>query len=222
MFICNKFFQISDLEIFCHISVDDKVNLALNAIFSKSRGSNNKITFFIFLPCEKHKNHPSVNKTSQTFISNETFSFQFVTKDQEDIMNLNVSKATLIGDISVDILKSTVDIHLPFTTNSMNLSIEKSCFPEELKLVDVNPIFKKKDDLDKENYRPVSALQHVSKVFERIIYHQIRDYMRDKLSKQLTGFRKSYIKQHCLNCILEIWKKVLDKGGYVCAIFMDL
>ena len=60
------------------------------------------------------------------------------------------------------------------------------------------------------------------KVFERIMYHQINDYMKDKLLKQLTQFRKNHNTQHCLSCILEIWKKVLDKGGYICAIFMDL
>ena len=141
---------------------------------------------------------------------------------REEIMNLDVSKAIPIGGISGDILKSTVDIHLPFITNSINLSIENGCFPEELKLAEVSPIFKKKDDLDKENYRPVSVLPHVSKVFERIMYHQINDYMKDKLSKQLTGFRKNHSTQHCLSCMLEIWKKVLDKGGYICAIFMDL
>ena len=46
--------------------------------------------------------------------------------------------------------------------------------------------------------------------------------MKDKLSKQLTGFIKNHSTQHCLSCMLEIWKKVLDKGGYICAIFMDL
>ena len=108
-------------------------------------------------------------------MTNEKFSFQLVTEDQvrEEIMNLDGSKATPIGDISVDILKSTVDIHLPFITNSINVSIENGCFPEELKLAEVSPIFKKKDDLGKENYRPVSVLPNVSKVFERIVYHQI-------------------------------------------------
>ena len=143
---------------------------------------------------EKHKHHPSVQEISQTFMTND---FKFVTEDlvRKKIMNLDGSKATPIGDISVDILKSTVDIHLPFITNSIHLSIEKGCFPEELKLAEVNPIFKKKDDLDKENYRPVSVLSHVSKVFERIMYHQINDYMKDKLSKQLTVFRKNHSTQ---------------------------
>ena len=85
---------------------------------------------------EKHKHHPSVHKISQTFMTNEKFSFKFVTEDQvrEVIMNLDGSRGTPIDDISVDILKSTVDIHLSFITNGINLSIEKGCFPEELKL----------------------------------------------------------------------------------------
>ena len=52
--------------------------------------------------------------------------------------------------------------------------------------------------------------------------HQINDYMKDKLLKQLTGFSKNHSTQHCLSCMLEIWKKVLDKGGYIRAMFMDL
>ena len=69
-------------------------------------------------------------------MTNEKFSFKYVTEDQlrELIMNLDSSKATPIGNISVDILKSSIDIHLPFITNSINLSIEKACFSEELKL----------------------------------------------------------------------------------------
>ena len=72
---------------------------------------------------EKHKNHLSAHKTSQTFMTNEKVSFQFVTEDQvrEVIMNLDSSKAAPIGDISVDILKSTIDIHLSFITSSINL-----------------------------------------------------------------------------------------------------
>ena len=138
---------------------------------------------------------------------------------REEIMNLlDGSKATPIGNISDDILKSTVVIYLPFITNSINLSIGKGCFPEELKLAEVSPIFKNKDDLDEENYRPAIVLRHVSKVFERIMYHQINDYMKDKLLKQLTGFRKKHSTQLCLSCMLEIWKKGLDKEEmiYLC------
>ena len=46
--------------------------------------------------------------------------------------------------------------------------------------------------------------------------------MQDKLSNLLTGFRKTHSTQHCLMYMLENWKNMLDKGGYVCAMFMDL
>ena len=83
----------------------------------------------------------------------------------------------------------------------------------------------------------ISVFYLMSKVFERIIklsntntciikwiikYMQIDTFMRDKLSKLLTGFRKNHSTQHCLMSMLEMWKNILDKGGYVSAIFMDL
>ena len=94
---------------------------------------------------ERHKHHASVHEISQIFKTNEKFSFKFVTEDQvkEEIMNLDGSKATPIGDIYVDNLKSPVDTHLSSTTNSTILPIGKGCFPEELKLAEVSPIFEK-------------------------------------------------------------------------------
>ena len=91
-----------------------------------------------------------------------------------------------------------------------------------MKAAEATLIFKKNDDLDKENYRPVSVLPHVSKIIERVMYIQIENFMEDKLSKLLTGFRKNHSTQHSLVNMLEKWKNTLDKGGFVCAIFMDL
>ena len=120
------------------------------------------------------------------------FSFQSVPEDllHEIILSLDGSKATPVGDIPVDILKYTVDIHLPFITKIINVSFENGHFPDELKLAEVSPIFKKNNDLDKENYRSASILSHVLKVFERIMYMQIDTFIGEKLSKLLTGFRK--------------------------------
>ena len=80
----------------------------------------------------KHKSYPTAHKISQTFMTNEKFSFKFVTEDQvkEVIMNLDGSKATPIGGIFLDILKSTIDFYLPSIANSINLSIKKGCFSE--------------------------------------------------------------------------------------------
>ena len=60
------------------------------------------------------------------------------------------------------------------------------------------------------------------KVFERIIFNQINEYIEPFLSNLLTGFRKNHNTQHCLLKMLEKWKEALDKGNFVDAIFMDL
>ena len=86
----------------------------------------------------------------------------------------------------------------------------------------MTPVFKKLDCMNKENYRPVSLLSHMSKVFERILYNPINDFIKDKLSNIFSGFWNSHSAQHSLLIMTEKWKRALDenmKGG---AIFMDL
>ena len=116
-------------------------------------------------------------------------------------------------------LKSTVDIHLPLINKIINLSFKNNCFPDDLKLAEVSPIFfKKDDDLDKENYRPVSFLSHVLKVLERIMYNHIDNFMKGELSNLLAGFRTNHSTQYCLMYMLEMWKGMLYKG-YICNVY---
>ena len=116
----------------------------------------------------------------------------------------------------------SLDIYLPYLTKSINYTINEGKFPAELKHSEVIPLFKKEDPLKKENYRPVSLLLHLSKVFERIIYKQINVYMENKLSKFITGFRKLHGTQHAMVTMLEKWRKALDKKEYICVLFMNL
>ena len=88
-------------------------------------------------------------------------------------------------------------------TQIINRSIDNNCYPYDPKLAEVSPVFKKKDDLDKKNYRPVSFLSRVSKYFERIMYQQIKDFIKDKMSDLLTGFSKNHSTQRCLMIMLE-------------------
>ena len=142
-------------------------------------------------------------------------------------------------DIPADMLQVTLNTHLPITTKIVNLSFENWCFPDNLKLSEVRPIFhkinqrKKKqnktktkqkqktnqnDDIDIENCRSISIFLNVWKVFKRIICTQVDAFMQDKLSNLLTGFRKKHSTQHCLMHMPEIWKNILDKGYVNCFI----
>ena len=69
----------------------------------------------------------------------------------------------------------------------------------------------------------MSLLPHISKVFERVICKKINNFMENKISKCITGFRKSHDTQSSLIVMLEKWeKKALDKEENTSAIFMDL
>ena len=60
--------------------------------------------------------------------------------------------------------------------------------------------------------RPVIILSNMSRIFERIIFRQISNYIESFLSKYQCGFRKGYSVQHCFLFMLEKWKRAIDNG----------
>ena len=86
------------------------------------------------------------------------------------VLNLDSFKATPVKGIYEDYdADDNDDIHLPFITKATNFSFANNCFADGLKLAEVSTVFKNNDDQDKEKYRPLSVLSHVSEVFERIV-----------------------------------------------------
>ena len=63
-------------------------------------------------------------------------------------------------------------------------------FPDNLKCANVRLIYKKVDPFNKKNYRPVSRLPLLSKVYERVIYEQVSNYFEPFFSEILREFRK--------------------------------
>ena len=106
------------------------------------------------------------------------------------IKSLNKKKPAISSCILVKVLLDSVDTYLPIFTDIINISIRNCTHPEELNLAEVTPLFKKADPFDKVNYRPVSLLSHVSKVYERIIFNQVSTYFEPYFSSFLAGFCK--------------------------------
>ena len=91
-----------------------------------------------------------------------------------------------------------------------------------MKLADVSPVYKKGGRNDKTNYRPVSILPIISKIYERFMFLQISEYFENKLSQFQCGFRKGYNSQYCLIRMLERWNKNIDMRGSSGALLTDL
>ena len=104
-----------------------------------------------------------------------------------------------------------------------NYELVGSCkFPDNLKLADITPIYKKDSSTNVKNYRPVSVLPTASKVFERLMQEQIIDYIDKFLSPFLCGYRKGFSTQTALINMIEKFKLFLDRKGFAGAILMDL
>ena len=82
--------------------------------------------------------------------------------------------------------------------------------------------FKKKHLTDKSNFRPISIFPLPSKVFEKVIFAQLCNYMNKFLNSLLCGFRKVHSTQHAWFRLLQAWQKELDQCGFVGTILMDL
>ena len=134
--------------------------------------------------------------------------------------NLPSNKASA-GEIPIKILKESI-FCFPELTNCINESLTNNKFPDTLKLSEITPVFKKLDPSDKANCRPVSILPLVSKVFEKIMYNQLDEYIEHFLNQLLCGFRRAHSIQHALFRLLQKWQKELDSGGFIGTTLIDL
>ena len=110
----------------------------------------------------KYKSHPSLNairgKISE--LVNPNFCFEYTSIDQ--------TLTSQVNDIPVKVIKENKDIIASFVYHNFNNSLSGSNFPTALKYTDVKPVLKKDDKTDKENYRPISILPTLIKVYERL------------------------------------------------------
>ena len=121
----------------------------------------------------------------------------------KEIIGLDASKTSQDTDIPTKIIKETADLFTYFALPSINASFDNDDFPTFLKNTNIIPAFKKGSKNLKDNYRPISILKNISKVYERIIVKQIVEFMDLYFSKFQCGFRKGYSTQQCLIAFIE-------------------
>ena len=106
-----------------------------------------------------------------------------------------------------------------------NLCIKQNEFPEEWKVSYITPIYKGKNSQSSlGNYRPISIISPIAKVFESIIGANIRKFLESNnlLHPDQNGFREGRSCHLALNSMLDHWKWHLDAKKHIIAIFLDL
>ena len=167
--------------------------------------------------------HPSIleirNKVSVSLFSFNTVPVEDVVFE---IMFINSNKASAHNNIPVKNFKLNSDISSPVLHLIINKAIIECIFPDKLKYADIAPLHKCAETTNKKNYRPISMLPLVSKVFERILYKQIGYFINEKLFRYMCGYRTGYNTQYALMTLLEQWRTTLDNQGYAGIAIMDL
>ena len=135
---------------------------------------------------------------------------------------MNVHKTCQLKDIPTKIIKMNSDIFANFICLHLNYCIDTGEFPQKFKNADIIRVHKKNEKSDKTNYRLVSILPNLSKIYEKLIYDQLYDYFDKILLPSQCVFRKGYSSQNCLLAMLENFKKSADDGNEFGALLTDL
>ena len=103
------------------------------------------------------------------------------------------------------------------------LSIKSKIFPDPFKLAKMKPIFKKGSRMDPSNYRPISLLPLISKIFEKIVHDQMIDYLvqYNILYKYQSVFRTKHSTDLCLSYLNDKILKDFVNGLFTGMILID-
>ena len=158
--------------------------------------------------------------------TSKLFSFQLVNEDATSKIfdNIPHKNSTGVDDISTFLIKSVKFDLIKAVTTTVNQSLTTGIFPDNLKLAKVIPLFKKGDPTSINNYRPISLLPALSKIFERVIYNQINNYftLNNLYYEGQYGFRSKHSTELAALDIIDTITSRMEKGNIPITIYLDL
>jgi exonuclease III len=173
----------------------------------------------------EYEKHDSITFIKDNQLDNGlNFDFQGIKTEimHEELLMINVKKSSGFDNMPPKLLKYGAHSLSHQLTFLVNKSIETCVFPDAAKKADITPIFKKNNNLDKSNYRPVSILSSLSKIFERMLVNQLSSYFEEIFQNDMSGFRNKHCCQSVLLKFLDDVKSNLDNNKIVCTMLTDL
>ena len=187
--------------------------------------ANNFNTFFATVGT-KIQQSLNIEEKDNSPITQEKFTFKEETEETiiKLIDRIRIDVAVGSDDINARLLKDSKHIIAKTLTKLINISYRKSIFPTCMKKAIVKAIHKKENTEDPSNYRPLSILSTVSKVFERSATDQIVPYLivNDLLNETQHAYLKGHSTQTCLSEIVNYIHRENDKGNLVGIASLDL
>ena len=161
-----------------------------------------------------------VNPISYMSPVNGAFSFAVL----KTLKSINTNKATGPDNIPNKVLKMAAEILSPSLSAIFNRSLSLGIYPDDWQMARVLPIFKSGDKDDIGNYRPISIISAIAKVFGRLVHDQFYTYLSSNqlINPYQSGFRSTF---STLTSLLEStnnWCVNIDGGLLNGVVFIDL
>ena len=208
--------------------IQGRFKIGENLITSDKELISNKFNdFFINIGPTLAKSIPCVNKSPLSYLGNRlTESIYLAPVSENEIGQLIKSlKDTTAGfdDLNSMCLKISSRFLLKPLTHICNLSISQGIFPEQLKIANVIPLYKSDDSMSFNNYRPVSVLCVLSKIFEKIMYNRVTAFLEifKIFHDNQYGFRKKSSTHVALLTFIDKVIEAIENGEYAIGVFLD-
>ena len=173
-------------------------------------------------------NLPVSTINAEDYLKREPSSFEFAEIKSSRVFKLlsklDVTKATGLDQISNKVLKLAAPVIYKQLTDLFNLSLKSREYPDDWRLAKVSPVFKAGERNDPNNYRPISVLSTISRVFEKLVYEQIYNYLikNNILDTRQSGFRSLHSTVTALLDLTNQWCFNIDRGLVSGVLFLDL
>ena len=183
--------------------------------------------FFINVGPNLAKSLKTVDRVPEYYLKTPLFNSIFLSPvtDEELYQIFKELKNSAPGydEIKTEPLRKALPHFISPLNYICNISLEQGVFPDEMKIANVIPLYKKEDSMVFSNYRPVSLLCSLSKVFEKIMYNRLVSFLEKYkiLYKYQFGFRKHHSTYQAIITLVDKIIKYLEDGDYILGVFLD-
>jgi len=217
-----------------------KVSTKNRSLPTKLKDGNNHITdrkemaqkfneFYVNIGNMVEEKIPKSKSKFSDFLKNSLPNSIFLTPvDEKEISDMfskiDSSKSCGPNSISSNLLKTHAKAFFFPVKDIINCSFSEGKFPSILKIAQVCTVFKKGERDLRENYRPISLLSNLSKLFERAMHSRVYNFLESSglIFDLQFGFRNKHSTSHALLSILDEIRQNLDSNSFSCGVFVDL
>jgi len=155
-----------------------------------------------------------------------SFFFTPITEEEveREIIMTPYNKSYGLYSFPITLLKCAKHLLKKPLTEIFNTSILNGKYPSKLKISKITPIFKAGDETDPDNYRPISLLSNLNRIFEKLMYVRLIKFINkhNLLDDAQYGFRSGTSTNHAILDIISTIQQNMDNKLFSCAVFIDL